>query len=141
MMRSLAAILAVGLLLGADDAKKTDKDRIQGDWVAESWEMDGKKLPADELKNVTMKVEGNEWTVKFGDHFITGIHKLDESKSPKFFESTVSDEGSGNILGIYDVNGDTWKYCWARAGTDRPKEFKANAEAGHNLIVWRRVKK
>jgi uncharacterized protein (TIGR03067 family) len=143
MKWKLLAIVMVGLVLGADDKKegKSDKDKLQGDWVAQSWEVDGQAMPAEELKNVTMKVEGDTWTVKLGETVIKGTHKLDATKKPKTLDGEMTEGGSDKIIGIYEIDGDTWKECWAREGKDRPKQFKADADAGHNLNVWKRAKK
>ncbi|HSU57087.1 MAG TPA: hypothetical protein VLT36_23805 [Candidatus Dormibacteraeota bacterium] len=44
------------------------------------------------------------------------------------------------LLGIYEFEGDTFKSCFADAGSERPKEFKSEAGDERTLTVWRRVK-
>ena len=42
-------------------------------------------------------------------------------------------------LGIYEVNGDTWKHCFAL--DKRPTEFGSKEGSGVTYIVLKRVKK
>ena len=43
------------------------------------------------------------------------------------------------MLGIYELEGDTFKVCFAAPGkADRPTEFKSAAGSGHRLLVLKR---
>jgi uncharacterized protein (TIGR03067 family) len=44
-------------------------------------------------------------------------------------------------LGIYELDGDTYKYCLAPAGKPRPKDFTSRAGSGHSLGVSKREKR
>ena len=44
------------------------------------------------------------------------------------------------VLGIYEINGDTIKYCWAEPGKERPKEFATKTDSNQTLMVLKRVK-
>ena len=129
---------------GADDkAVKKDRDALQGTWVAVSFESGGERRSEDEVKKITAVVRGDDWAVRFDTEVIKGTHALDPAKKPKQFDGTIT-EGAAKgetILGIYELDGDTWKECWADPGRERPTEFKADQAAGHNLVVWKRQKK
>jgi uncharacterized protein (TIGR03067 family) len=69
-----------------------------------------------------------------------GTFKIDATKSPK--EIDVLDEsGAKNErtkLGIYQIDGDTYKFCLARAGKPRPAQFTSVVDSGHALGVSKR---
>ena len=76
-----------------------------------------------------------------GQTFIKGTFTLDERKSPKTLDVTIS-KGGGvagkSSLGIYAFDGDTLKYCSGKAGsTDRTQKFKT--ESGCTMMVLRRA--
>ena len=43
---------------------------------------------------------------------------------------TAGPEKGKTSLGIYEVDGDTWKICLGLAGKGRPKEFTTKAQSG-----------
>jgi hypothetical protein len=45
------------------------------------------------------------------------------------------------ILGIYEVSGDQFKVCFAKASNERPKEFTTKTGTEFILHVWKREKK
>lgn len=146
MIVTSSLILAAGLLLAAPDSQKTDLEKLQGAWLTVSLVSEGKTVvdenhppkPGPVLKLI---YEGNHWIVKVGDKTVgTGVVKIDSTKTPK--EIDILDE-SGTIndkakLAIYELDGDTYKYCIASAGKQRPKEFSALEGSGNALIVSRR---
>jgi uncharacterized protein (TIGR03067 family) len=152
-MRSAAmrtrVLLAVGLvaLLGADTAKKEggkDLDKLQGDWVMESSQRDGKKMPAEELGKIKRTIAGDKMTItRDGDVIAKGTIKVDAAKKPKAIDVTFSNQAGEEqtIRGIYEVDGDRQKVCYAPPGMDRPKEFSAEAGSGHTMSVWKKEKK
>ncbi len=147
---SLAVILAifVGTTLTAadpkDDPAKKELEKMQGTWMYESVEMDGKAMPADELKKMRITFAGDKFTVKSGDKAAeAGTQKLDPTKKPKTVDATVTEgEGKGTtMLGIYELEGDTLKACFDPTGKKRPTEFKAPAGSGLFTAVLKREKK
>ena len=143
MTRYLVTLLAVGVLLAADapkgDAKK-DQEALQGTWRPVSSEQDGKDQ-TDEAKDHTLTFEKDTFTVKKGDEVrIKGTFKVDPSKKPKTIDMTVTeggkDEDKGKeIHGIYELDGDTLKWCTSRPGNkERPKEFSTK-EGGDDMLV------
>ena len=53
-------------------------------------------------------------------------------------ESSVKNDKTK--LGIYELDGDTYKYCLAPAGKPQPTEFSSKAGTGHSLGVSKREK-
>ena len=141
-------ILTAGLVLATQDPGKDDLQNLQGSWLTVSLVSEGKTV-VDENQPpkpgpVTKVIyEGDQWMVKVGDKTVaTGTWKIDSTKIPK--EIDILDE-SGLIndktkRAIYELEGDTFKYCIGPAGKPRPTEFSAREGSGNALIVSRREK-
>ncbi len=146
-VRALLAVLAAALLVGADgpaDAGKKDRERMQGDWVAASQVIDGKKVGDDEAQIIFRTVKDDTYTVFALDKPIgKGTFTIDAAKKPKAIDARPAgaDKDAPPLLGIYEIDGDTWRVCFAGAGKDRPKDFECKAGSGHTLTVWKREKK
>src|SRR5258706_10231256 len=138
-------VLTAGLLLATDHGKN-DLENLQGTWLTVSLVSDGKtvvdeKLPPKPGPVTKLVYEGNQWQVKVGEKLVaTGTWKIDSTKAPK--EIDIMDE-SGTIndktkRAIYELEGDTFRYCIALAGKPRPTEFSAREGSENALIVSRR---
>jgi uncharacterized protein (TIGR03067 family) len=68
--------------------------------------------------------------------------KLNPTKTPKTidYEFTDGHDKNKTYLGIYEIEGDTLKDCFAPPGDERAKEFAAKVGSNHTLITYRRVK-
>jgi hypothetical protein len=44
-------------------------------------------------------------------------------------------------LGIYELDGDTAKFCFGSPGAERPSDFTTKEGSGRTLSLWRREKK
>jgi uncharacterized protein (TIGR03067 family) len=146
-------ILTTGLLLADDGPGKGvpptgEFAKLQGTWLTVSLVHDGKtlvdeKTPPKQGPMTKLAYEGNKWMVKVGDKTVaSGLTKIDATKMPK--ELDVMDE-SGMIndktkFAIYELDGDTYKYCIAPDGKPRPTEFASKPGSGHSLIVSKREK-
>ena len=140
----LPAALTAGLLVAADakdNAVKKDMDALQGKWQLVSLERDGKS--ADVPKDAVRVVKGDTYTVTPRPGVtIEGTFKIDPTAKPKAVDITqTSGENKGKTsLGIYEIDGDTLKMCWAPPGKDRPTEFKSAEGSGILLAVQKKVK-
>jgi uncharacterized protein (TIGR03067 family) len=148
------AVLAAGLLIVADGSDKCvpakdDLARLSGTWLTVSLVNDGKtlvdeKTPAKPGPATKLVYEGTKWMIMVGDKTVAGgVFKIDAGKSPK--EIDILDEtgvkNDKTKLGIYELDGDTYKYCLAPAGKPRPTEFTSKSGSGHSLGVSKREKK
>jgi uncharacterized protein (TIGR03067 family) len=146
-------ILSWGLLNAAaasakDGRTKDDLDKLRGTWLTVYLVNDGKtvmdeKTPPKRGPATKLVYEGYTWMVKVGDKTVAkGTFKIDAAKSPK--EIDILDEsGKKNEktkLGIYEIRGDTYKFCLAPAGKARPKEFTSKQGSEHSLGVCKREK-
>ena len=145
-MRVFASLVAVVWLVGADapaDAVKKDMALLDGEWAMVSGELDGRALPEAFVKSGKRIAKDGESTVTFGDMlFMKAKLTIDPSKKPKTIDYAVNDGPTKGktVLGIYEVDGDTVKFCFAAPDKDRPTDFTAKEGSGRTLSVWKRKK-
>ena len=128
------------------DPSKADFDKLQGTWLTVSLVNDGKtlvdeKTPPKEGPATKLVYERDQWIIKVGDKTVaSGVFKIDAMKTPK--EIDILDEtgltNDKTKLGIYELKGDTYKYCLAPAGKPRPTGFSSKPGSGHSLGVSKR---
>jgi uncharacterized protein (TIGR03067 family) len=144
MKRAVLLLLAAGALAAADapaDAGKKDLERMQGDWAADSYVIDGMKLPDDDAQALFRTVKGDAYTVsRYKKVAGKGTIKLDASKKPKAIDALPAGRDKP-LLGIYEFDCDKLKLCFAGPGKDRPAAFTSAEGSGHTLSVWAREKK
>lgn len=143
---ALGLVVSIGTGVGADDKTDVEKEfkKFHGVWTFASVEAGGTKVPADELKGLTVTFAADKYTVKKGDEVIqVGSQKLDPSKSPKAIDVKVTEglKKGAVMLGIYQIDGDTLTVCFDEAGKKRPTEFKSAAGSETFVNVHKRVKK
>ena len=138
---SLTAIL---FLVGADataDAVKKELSLLNGEWTMVSGERDGQPLPESFVQSAKRVARDGETTVTFGEMvFMKAKMTVDPSKKPKAIDYDVLDGSAKGkkVLGIYEFDGDTVKFCFAGPDKDRPSEFQSKEGSGHTLSVWKR---
>jgi uncharacterized protein (TIGR03067 family) len=146
-MRRYALLLAAGLLIAADkpaDPNKKDRDAMQGSWNAASHVVDGEKLGDDEAQVLFRTVKDDTYSVSLFDKPLgKGTFTIDATKKPKSIDArpASADKDAPPMLGIYEIDGDTFRTCFAQPGKERPKDFECKAGSGHQVIVWKREKK
>ena len=140
--------VGVVFLLAADDAAdnvKKELARFEGTWKWVSIEMEKMKLSADALEHPRLKLMGDKFTVTEENANATfgGTFKVDPSKKPKTIDVTFGDgpEKGKTALGIYELEGDTYKVITDPEGKSRPTEFAVKPGSGHVLQVLKREKK
>ena len=146
MKARLLMIAAVGLLIGACNrqqpapaAPKTDLDRFQGTWYLVSARQDGKSLPEDKVKQTTIVFKSDTFRFPGSADYATskeGTIKLDENKTPKEMDAISTEKEV--MLGIYRVEENGYKVCFAPAGKPRPTEFSSTPGSGYILQSWQR---
>jgi uncharacterized protein (TIGR03067 family) len=145
-MRALTAI-GVVVLLGAEppaDAVKKDLAALEGEWTMVSGERDGQPIPGEYLKSGKRVFKDGEVTVTFGDRLLMKAKvTVDPGKKPKTIDYDVTDgffKGKKQ-LGLYEIDGDTAKFCFANPDAERPTDFTTKEGSGRTVSVWKRTKK
>jgi uncharacterized protein (TIGR03067 family) len=149
LMRNLLLVLGAGLLMAAEAGDPADvqaeRAKLQGTWQLVAEVMDGKEQPPDYLRQIKLSFDakGNWRVEKGGEVLFQGTSAIDPAKNPRELDSTLTapEEHKGKVVrAIYKVEGDTYTQCWA-VERPRPKAFKADPTAGHNLSTYKRVTK
>jgi uncharacterized protein (TIGR03067 family) len=155
LMRAVCfLVVTTGALVAADGpskdaaSNKADLDKLRGTWLTVSLVSNGKtlvdaKTPAKGGPITKLVYDGGKWMIKVGDKIVaSGKFTIDVTKRPKEIdildESGVKNEKAK--LGIYELRGDTYRYCLAPAGRARPKEFVSKQGSGDSLGVMKREK-
>lgn len=125
------AVLAVFRKAGGNDL-----ERAQGRWAPTKMVRDGESVPAADLTQVKLTIEGNRFMFE-GDPPAEGTFKLDSSSTPAKIDGTAS--GGEQVRGIYEIKDDTFTLCYGIEDAPRPKAFKAEADSGHVLAVFRKT--
>jgi uncharacterized protein (TIGR03067 family) len=138
-------LVTICLLVSADaDSVKKEMAELEGEWAMLSGEIDRQPLPADYLKSARRVAKEGVTTVTInGQLFMKAKFAIDPAKKPKTIDYTMTDGPTKGKtqLGIYELNGDTVKFCFAAPGKERPAEFKTQEGSGRTLSVWKRDKK
>jgi uncharacterized protein (TIGR03067 family) len=138
----LLGLIVAGFLAPKVSKAEEAKNELEGTWVMVSVERDGRAIRPQ--TNLKMIYTADKFVLKSGDDVVVaGTIKLDPTKKPKTIDTTYTEgPNKGQTLkGIYEVDGDTAKFC--RAGEpdqDRPTEFKTKAGSGGLFSVYKRAK-
>jgi uncharacterized protein (TIGR03067 family) len=144
---TMGALMTAGGL-AQDDPSRVDRDKLRGTWLTVSLVNDGKtlvdeKTPPKEGPATKLVYDGTQWMIQVGGKTVaSGVFQVDPAKKPK--EIDILDESGlkndKTKLGIYELDGDTYRYCLAPAGKARPTDFTSKAGSGHSLGVSKREK-
>jgi uncharacterized protein (TIGR03067 family) len=143
MKKCLLGGLVIGLLIAADEKKPDDKvvrDKLKGTWTIVSMELNGQKVPEEQLKGQSLTFEGEKVTIKRKNDAETGTYKIDASQKPGHLDITPSDgpQKDKAMKMIYQLDGDTLKIGGAKnENDDRPKKFEMAAM----ILTLKREKK
>jgi uncharacterized protein (TIGR03067 family) len=122
---------------------RDDLKLLQGTWSVTSLEVEGQEMPDSMLADARILIEGNHFTTTGMGAVYEGTLKLDASRRPPQVDMKF-DEGpeKGNTnLGIYKLDGDTWKLCLATRGSVRPSKFESTPGSGFALETLTRGKR
>jgi uncharacterized protein (TIGR03067 family) len=153
MSTRFALMLAVGGLitvLGSrtaagdkDDAVKADMKLLQGVWVLQSFETNGKQTDPEQIKNIRLTIKGDRYSVDFGKKKMELTFKIDPTRKPRTMDLIMTkDDQKAVTHGIYEVSADTFKLCrGTEAAKDPPTGFSTKEGSGLAMAIYKREKK
>ncbi|TAK97003.1 MAG: TIGR03067 domain-containing protein [Verrucomicrobia bacterium] len=143
---SLIALVATTLTPAwaeENEAVKKDLARLQGEWSMVSGSADGQTMPEEMRKQMKRVCKGNETTTTMsGQMYLQAKITIDPAKKPKTIDYEMTDgfTKGKKQLGIYEVEGDTFKSCFTKPGAERPTDFTTKPGDGKTVSVWKREK-
>ena len=133
---------AISLAAAEDNpAIKKDMDQLQGEWSMVSGSADGQPMPEEMRKQMKRVCKGDEVTVTSGGQlFLKAKVSIDPSKTPKTIDYEMTDgfTKGKTQLGIYELDGDTFRSCFGAPGAERPKDFTSQPGDKRTSSVWKR---
>jgi uncharacterized protein (TIGR03067 family) len=127
------------------EKKKAVQDELEhfaASWKFVSIDVEGNSVPAEMFQEDRLILKGKEFTSTVRGTTTHGTFKINPTASPKTIDITFTDgPGKDNTQkGIYELDGDTQKICWAAPGKPRPTEFEAKPKSGRMLQVLEKAK-
>jgi uncharacterized protein (TIGR03067 family) len=146
MNLSILLTLVLGLAAAPpqEDAVKAELKKLEGTWTVEAVEINGNKLPDDQIKAqpMTFVFKGNQVTMRRGGEMLNvATVKLDPAKSPKTIDLAATEgQNQGKTLrAIYELKEDTLQIGHMPGGEEkRPKDFQDKTALA--LITMKRQK-
>ena len=145
MTLSMLLVMTIGLLTRSGDAEPAKKDlaRFEGVWRIALVEVEGVKQPdvSFAAHKVIIATDG-DFVVVQGPKVTRGKFKLDPTKSPKYYEQTITHgPAKGRAFScIYEIDGDTYKLCGSFRGGPPPAVFETKPGSGLIFQVLARTK-
>ena len=137
-------VIATGAVLPAQsqDQEAAERQKLIGTWKGFVVNGRGQRVDTGIAKLAEMvitekTIRAKDDTVSFGE----GTYKLDLTQTPRRLDptGTTGDLKGYQFTGIYELDGDTLKWCVANPGKMRPAEYKTVA-AVQFYMVLKRVK-
>jgi len=122
--------------LSGDSAKRNDLELMQGKWVPVEIVANGKPLEADVLSAITVTISETSYKTERSNGQDEGTFKLDESTTPKTMNLTST--SGREVPAIYEIEGDTFKACYAVGNASKPTEFKSTEDSNHIFVTYKR---
>src|SRR5262245_19118523 len=104
---------------------------------------DGNSIPDELLPTARRVCKGNETTVTIGPQLILkATFTIDPTKMPKTidYQATDGPTKGKTHLGIYEIDGEQVKYCFAAPDAERPADFTSKPGERRTLSVWKRAR-
>ena len=143
LLIGLAALAISRASAGGSEAAKKDMAQLQGEWSMVSGSADGQPM-SDELCKLMKRVcKGDEATTTMaGQVYFKAKITIDPSEKPKTmgYQMIEGFTKGKTQLGIYELDGDTFRSCFSAPGDPRPTDFTTKPGDKRTLTVWKRQK-
>jgi len=138
----LAFTIIAANLHAQTDAAKADLAKLQGEWVMVSGSRDGQMLATNVVANSRRIARGNEMTVTInGQMLMQATFTINPSKTPKAIDYDMKHgpHMGQTELGIYEIDGDTIKFCFAIPDQPRPTNFTTTMGDKLTASTWKKA--
>ncbi len=115
--------------------------RLEGAWRFVALETEGTPLALPAVRRQPgLVLRGDRFVSRGGEFVERGEFHVDPTVTPKTIDITLQDgPGAGStLLGIYELQGDTYRVCMGLPGRPRPATFATGEGSGTVLEVLRR---
>lgn len=136
-------LVAVALVCMSSNTRNIEAQAspLEGAWVAESIEREGKTATARQAGIVRFTFAGERLVIRGlhgRTHEETSPFTINMKASPKWLDYTRS---TGiKVLGLYDLDGDRLRVAVRPNGGERPKSLESPSGSGILVITLRRVR-
>src|SRR6266852_6134749 len=137
-----AFILLQAVVVQSEDKDKDETEKLAGVWKCVSGVNDGKPLPEDIVKQLKLTLTKDQYKTEKGQVLLfDGVYKIDAGQRPKHIDITApeGEQAGKTSKGIYALEGETLKMCYANPDKDRPNDFESKPGSGVTLVVWKRA--
>jgi uncharacterized protein (TIGR03067 family) len=119
---------------------KAEIKNLQGTWGVVTLEAEGAKMAPGVFKGSKIVIKGEAFTTISMGATYKGTFSVDVVATPKTIDLNFTEgpEAGHKSLGIYELDGDTWKLCLTVGAKDRPKTFATKAGSGLALETLKR---
>jgi len=117
------------------ESKKKDLDLLQGTWNVTALEIDGQEMSSALPGDACIVIRGDRFTSTGMGPVYEGTLNLAPPTNPRQLDMhfDAGPEKGNTNLGIYELNGNTWRLCLATRGTVRPSSFASKPGSGFAL--------
>jgi uncharacterized protein (TIGR03067 family) len=140
--RKTAKRAEVGKTGAPSRAQSDTSSEHAGEWSMVSIHQSGKPTVPPEWAHFGLRVvRGNLVTITMnGQVMLKATFTDDSSTTPRSIDYTLAagPQKGKKQLGVYEVDGDTARYCMAAPGKPRPTALVTRAGDGRTLSVWTR---
>lgn len=146
-MRFVVTVVAMLSLLAADDVNDADKPdlaALQGEWKLVSGIADGIDMPGGMIEGMKRVCKDDITTVTMNNALLLSARiKINSTTTPKMIDYEVlrGPNADKTQLGIYEITGQTIRFCFAAPGDSRPKDFNAELGSRRTCTTWKKAEK
>ena len=141
---ALAVVASSAAQEPRDKAAKEELAKLEGTWRLVSGEIDGRKVPRGDIKDVSMVIRGDRVTIAEGKQISQAEIRVNPAAKPKQIDTKYlsGPEKGFTALGIYELDGNTLRICHtSKAKPKRPEKLETAENSRLVLAVWQRAMK
>jgi uncharacterized protein (TIGR03067 family) len=124
-----------------EGAAKSDHVLLQGKWNMVSGIMNGLPIPEAEKAASSVELDATTFIFHTSRQDYRGKYEIDTKKTPKTIDLFTAEAANTGIVpgpGIYALDGDELRFCFAERGKPRPSEFTSPAGSNQLVLILKR---